>query len=86
MRHAFVGSNNPQLSACWVNDDEQAIRIVSKAIRNNEGDVKATAFALNIGRTTLNRWISEHKELRKVLADAREEREERKQEERENSR
>lgn len=69
--HGFVGSHNPILSALWVNDENQAIRIVSMAIRDNYGNIKATAEALKLSRTTLNRWVKDHPELQRVVKKAR---------------
>ena len=64
---ALVGSHNPKLTALWELDQKQAIRIVTTAMRQYDGDLKATAKALNIGRTTLHRWILQYPELKTSL-------------------
>lgn len=57
------GSGNPQLTALWQLDKAQAIRIVTQAIDDNDGNVMAAADALGVGCTTLKRWIKKHREL-----------------------
>jgi transcriptional regulator with PAS, ATPase and Fis domain len=68
---AFVGSHNPRLSALWLLDEAQAVRIVASTLRATGGDIKAACKALNIGRTTMHRWIKQYPALRAKLEEIR---------------
>lgn len=65
------GSGNPKLSALWCIDVEQASKIVIAALRMHEGNVKATAEKLEVGRTTLKRWIEKTPSIQTALANIR---------------
>jgi sugar diacid utilization regulator len=64
-------SNNPKLSALQVLDTPQFIRIVTKAIKNNNGNVGDTADALNVHRNTLGRWLDKYPELKAEAVTAK---------------
>lgn len=68
----FVGSHNPKLSALRILDKAQFIRLIVKAMSDQQGDVKATANKLGIGRTTMLRWLKDHGELKVALDRIRE--------------
>lgn len=65
-------SGNPKLTALWVIDASQAVKIVSRALEMNEGNVSRTAKALKIGRTTLKRWISDNQALKNIVISYKE--------------
>ncbi len=67
----FVGSQNPRLSSLRIADPASWLRLMANALRDNDGDVTATAKALKIGRTTLNRWLMEHPDLKAIVQQIR---------------
>lgn len=62
---------NQKLSALLIVAPNKALEIVELALNNNKGDVKATAKALRIGRTTLTTWIGKYSRLQTTVDRAR---------------
>ena len=59
-------SGNPRLSALWVLEPDEAIEVVAKALRRNDGNVTAAAADLNVIRATVYRWMNGHKILARI--------------------
>lgn len=66
---AFVGSHNPKLSAIRIVDQAQFLEIVIRTLVATKGDITLASDPkfLNIGKTTIFKWVKQHSELREAI-------------------